>query len=86
MNLSGTLAANGTPPESLDVNAVVGVGPKDGGGLQVKHSHVTISGKVPGLSEDDFRKLVDKAEQTCPISNALRGNLEITTEIVSFEG
>jgi lipoyl-dependent peroxiredoxin len=86
MNLSGTLANNGTPAESLDVNAVVGVGPKDGGGLEVKHSHVTISGKVPGLSEEEFRTLVDKAEQTCPISNALRGNLEITTEITSFEG
>lgn len=86
MNLSGTLAKNGTPAETLDVNATVGVGPKDGGGLEVKHSHVTISGKVPGLSEEDFRKLVDEAERTCPISNALRGNLEITTEITSFEG
>jgi osmotically inducible protein OsmC len=85
MNLSGTLANNGTPPERLDVNAVVGVGPKEGGGLEVKHSHVTINGKVPGLTEEEFVKLAEKAEQTCPISNALRGNIEITTEI-TFEG
>lgn len=85
MNLSGTLANNGTPAERLDVNAVVGVGPKDGGGLEVKHSHVTISGKVPGITEEEFVKLAEQAEQTCPISNALRGNIEITTEI-SFEG
>jgi osmotically inducible protein OsmC len=85
MNLSGTLAKNGTPPERLDVNAVVGVGPKEGGGLEVKHSHVTISGKVPGITEDEFRKLAEQAERTCPISNAIRGNVEITTEI-TFEG
>lgn len=85
MNLSGTLAKNGTPPDRLDVNAVVGVGPKDGGGLEVKHSHVTVSGKVPGITEDEFRKLAEQAEQTCPVSNALRGNLEITMD-VTFEG
>lgn len=85
MNLSGTLAKNGTPAERIDVNAVVGVGPKQGGGLEVKHSHVTMSAKVPGLSEDEFRKLAEQAEQTCPISNAIRGNVEITTEI-TFEG
>ena len=85
MNLSGTLARNGTPPEQLDVNAVVGVGPKQGGGLEVKYSHVTVRGRVPGLSADEFRRLAEEAERTCPISNALRGNLEITMD-VQFEG
>ena len=85
MNLSGTLAKSGTPPERLDVNAVVGVGPKQGGGLEVKHSHVTVSGKVPGLTADEFKRLAEQAEATCPVSNALRGNLEITMD-VQFEG
>jgi lipoyl-dependent peroxiredoxin len=85
MNLSGTLAKNGTPPDRLDVNAVVGVGPKEGGGLQVKHSHVTVKGKVPGLTEQEFRNLAEEAERTCPVSNALRGNIEITMD-VEFEG
>jgi lipoyl-dependent peroxiredoxin len=85
MNLSGTLASNGTPPERLDVNATVGVAPKEGGGLQVTHSHVTVKGKVPGLTADEFKKLAQQAEATCPISNALRGNIEITME-VEFEG
>jgi osmotically inducible protein OsmC len=84
MNLSGTLAKNGTPPDRLDVNAVVGVGPKQGGGLQVKHSHVTVKGKVPGLTEQEFRNLATEAERTCPVSNALRGNIEITMD-VEFE-
>lgn len=85
MNISATLTQNGTPPETLDVNSVVGFGEKEGGGYEVKHSHVTIKGKVPGLTEDEFRKLAEQGEKTCPVSNALRGNIEITTEI-SFEG
>lgn len=85
MNLSGTLAKNGTPPDRLDVNATVGVAPKEGGGLEVTHSHVTVSGKVPGLTADEFRKMAEQAEATCPVSNALRGNIEITME-VNFEG
>ncbi len=48
MNLSGVLAKNGTPAETLDVESTVGVGPKDGGGLEVKHANVVIKGKVPG--------------------------------------
>lgn len=85
MNISATLTQNGTPPEELDVNSTVGFGAKDGGGYEVKHSHVTIRGKVPGLTAEEFTKLAEQGEQTCPVSNALRGNIEITTEI-SFEG
>lgn len=84
MNLSATLTNNGTPPERLDVSSKVGFGPKEGGGFEVKYSHVTMSGKVPGLTEEQFRELATTAEQTCPVSNALRGNIEITTDI-TFE-
>lgn len=85
MNFSGVLTNNGTPPESLTVSSTVGFGPKAGGGFEVKHAHVTITGKVPGMSAEDFKKLAETAEQTCPVSNAIRGNVEITTDI-TFEG
>ena len=85
MNFSGVLTKNGTPPERLDVTSKVGVAPKEGGGLKVTHSHVTITGKVPGVTADQFRQLAEEAERTCPVSNALRGNLEITMD-VQFEG
>ncbi|MGB3330195.1 MAG: OsmC family peroxiredoxin [Thermomicrobiales bacterium] len=80
MNLSGTLTANGTPPESIDAKSVVTVDSKPGGGFQVTSSKLTVSAKVPGLSDEEFQALAKKAEETCPISNALRGNLEITLD------
>lgn len=85
MNLSATLTQNGTPPEKLDVSSTVGFGPKDGGGFEIKYANVKIAGKVPGVTEEEFVKLAEKGEATCPISNAIRGNVDIAKEI-SFEG
>ncbi|MCO5225314.1 MAG: OsmC family protein [Thermomicrobiales bacterium] len=85
MNLSATLTNNGTPPESLTVSSDVGFGPKDGGGFEIKHANVEISGKVPGLTAEQFEALATTAEQTCPISNAIRGNVPMDVKI-TFEG
>ena len=40
-------------------------------------SHLTVEGKIDGISNDDFQKLVSKAEQNCPISKLL--DTEITS-------
>ena len=78
MAFSHTLAQAGTPPERLDVSATVGLGPKPGGGVQVVHSHLTVTGTVPGLDQAGFEAAAKQGEQGCPISNALRNNVEIT--------
>lgn len=85
MNLAATLTHNGTPPDELDVSSKVGFGPKDGGGFEIKHANVTIKGKVPGLSADEFKKLAKQAEETCPVASVLRGNTEMKVDI-QFEG
>lgn len=80
MNLAGTLSANGTPPESIDAKSVVTVESKQGGGFQVTSSKLTVKAKVPGISDEDFQRLAKQAEETCPVSGALRGNLDITLD------
>jgi osmotically inducible protein OsmC len=80
MAFSNVLASAGTPAETLDVTSKVGFGPKPGGGMQVTHSHLTVKGKVPGMTREQFAQLATEAEKGCPISNALRNNLEITVE------
>lgn len=84
MNLAATLAKNGTPADTLTVTSHVEVGPKDGGGLEVKSANVEISGKVHELTEAQFRELATTAEQTCPIANVMRGNVPGEVSI-SFE-
>jgi lipoyl-dependent peroxiredoxin len=78
MALSNTLAGDGTPPERLHVVATVSLDPKQGGGVEVTKSALEVTGTVPGLDQAGFQAAAERGEQACPISNALRGNLQIT--------
>lgn len=79
MQLSHFLAENGTPATSLDAKAKVNVQPAQGGGFEITRSAITLVGTVPGISEDDFKKLAGKAKETCPLSKAL-GAIEVTLD------
>jgi lipoyl-dependent peroxiredoxin len=78
MAFSNTLTTAGHKPEHLYVTATVGFGPKVGGGMEVKSSALNVRGKVPGLDQAGFEALAIEGEKGCPVSNALRGNIEIT--------
>ncbi len=80
MAFSHVLTGNGTPPAKLDVTARVGFDPKVGGGFEVSFSHLTVKGSVPGIDAAKFNELAQAASQGCPISAALKGNVEITAE------
>ena len=80
MAFSNYLATNHTAPESLEVTSTVGFGPKPEGGMKVTHSHLKVVGSVPGMDAATFADAAKKAEGECPVSNALRGNLDITVD------
>ena len=42
-------------------------------------SHLLVSAKVAGLSEEDFQRLAEDAKKNCPVSQALAG-IPITLE------
>ena len=74
MALSNTLAEKDTPPERLEVDAVCTL---DDQQLKITSVNLDVRGAVSGISEEDFENAAREAEQICPVSNALRGNLEI---------
>jgi len=78
MALSYTLSSNGFEVETLDVSCSVTFGPKPEGGMKVQSSALTVVGKVKGLDAAGFAEWAAKGEAGCPVSNALRGNVEIT--------
>jgi osmotically inducible protein OsmC len=75
MAFSNALAGNGTPPESLQVTAAVTFVPGEG----IKGSHLLVSAKVAGITEDEFQRLAADAKANCPVSKALAG-IPITLE------
>jgi lipoyl-dependent peroxiredoxin len=80
MAFSATLGREASPPESLDVRVTVSLNPKEGGGFRVTDSAITVRGSVPGIDQQTFQALAEKAEQGCPISNTLRGNVGISVQ------
>jgi len=80
MSLSGLLARGDNAPESLAVSAEITIVKPQSGGIEITSSALRARGHVPGLDPAAFDRAARDAEQTCPVSNALRGNLEITVE------
>lgn len=74
MALSHTLAQGGNAPENLTVDAVCVL---DDQQLKITTVDLNVQGNVPGMSPDEFANAAREAEQICPVSNALRGNVEI---------
>jgi osmotically inducible protein OsmC len=79
MAFSAGLARAGTPPERLDVSAEVTFD-KVGDGWKVVSSALTVRGRVPGISAEDFVAAAEAARDGCPISGALKGNVALSVE------
>jgi len=77
MAFSHTLATAGHTPERVAVEAVCRLDPLDGGGVAITHIDLTVRGRVAGLDQAEFQRLAEEGERGCPVSNALRGNVEI---------
>lgn len=74
MALSSGLAKAGSPPESLSVRATVTFVP----GTGITASALEVEGLVEGLSEEAFREAAEQAKDNCPVSGALKGNVELS--------
>ena len=79
MALSAGLARAGTPRRRLEVEAVVTFD-KVGDGWKVVSSALTVRGDVPDTDEEAFRAAADDAKDNCPISQALKGNVELSVD------
>lgn len=65
-------------PATTSINSHVGIGPIPAGfGIQV-----TLNVSIPGMDADQARALVDAAHQVCPYSNATRGNIDVTLNVI----
>jgi osmotically inducible protein OsmC len=77
MALSAGLGRAGTPPESLNVSARVTFD-RVGDGFKVVSSALEVRGKVPNIDDAGFQKAAEAAKDGCPISQALKGNVDLS--------
>jgi osmotically inducible protein OsmC len=76
MALSGQLERNGTAPQRVETNAVCTV-EKVGDGFKITTMKLTTRATVPGLDAAKFQELANAAVQGCPVSQALKGNINV---------
>jgi len=76
MALSHTLTQAGHTPEQLTVDATAALD-ADGGGLKVTTVTINVTGRVPGVDATGFQQFARQAKEGCPVSNALKGNVDI---------
>lgn len=76
MALSNELSSRGHPPARLAVQATCAFE----AGKGVTTMALDVTAEVPGADQAGFREGLDAAEQSCPVSNALRGNVDIRVE------
>jgi lipoyl-dependent peroxiredoxin len=69
MALSHALAGADHTPESIDTTADVTFQPGEG----ITGIKLSVNGKVPGLTADQFAQFAEDAKKNCPVSQALTG-------------
>jgi osmotically inducible protein OsmC len=69
MALSNGLTKGGHTPDQLDTTAAVTFQPGEG----ITGIVLTVVGRVPGMTADEFRSAAEDAKANCPVSKALAG-------------
>ena len=76
MALSHGLAESGHAPERLDTSATITFVP----GTGITKAALTVVGSVSGLDEASFERAAEQAKEGCPVSGALKGNVELSLD------
>ena len=79
MALSYGLGNAGSPPERLTVTAEVTFDRTDQG-FKVQSSALTVRGTVPGMDAAKFKEAAEDAKENCPVSQALKGNVQLSVD------
>ncbi len=79
MALANVLAQAGNPAQRLETDATATFDKTDAG-FRMTTMRITIRGQVEGLDEDGFRVAAEDAKENCPVSQALKGNVEVSVD------
>lgn len=84
MALASTLNKKGFHPSSISTRAVCQV-EASAGGHKITQMQLTVVGKVSNLDQETFKKIAEETHNNCPVSNLLKGNIQIHTEAMLLE-
>ena len=81
MALSLILGEAGFTAEQMDTKAEITL-TKDGDGFSITKSHLILTAKIPGITEEKFKELTGMAEKGCPVSKVLKAEISLDASLV----
>ena len=84
MALSAGLEKEGKPATRIMTTASCTID-MVGGGPRITTMRLVVRGKVPGLDQSGFLKAAESARDGCPVSNALKGNVNLELDALLLE-
>jgi len=82
MALSNELGKAGLKPERIATEAAVSL-EKGDTGFSITAVHLTVTAKVPGASQEQFRTVADAAKAGCPVSRVLNAKITMDATLES---
>ena len=79
MALSAGLEKNGTPATRVETTAACTVEPVPGG-FAITTMKLNVQAKVPNIDKMKFDQIAQETKEGCPVSKALKGNVDIQLE------
>ncbi|GAA5131745.1 OsmC family protein [Luteolibacter yonseiensis] len=75
MALALSLDHAGYPPESIATRADLTFDP---GALAITAVHLTLTAKIPGITDEAFQEIAVQAKSGCPVSKVLRADITLS--------
>lgn len=77
MALSLVLGNHQLAPTTIETRAMCSIEAQSTGGFKITHMRLKTRAEVPGIDDAEFQAIAQEAEAACPVSNALRGGVDI---------
>ncbi len=81
MALSLNLGEDNLTAEDIQVKSTVSLEEK-GGGFEITKVHLDVTAKVPGATEEQFRKAAEATKTGCPVSKLLKAEVSMDAKLV----
>ena len=80
MAFAGALGRKGHKPQQIQTRAICSLSPQQPSGFKITKMRLETRGQVEDMDDETFKQIAQEAEQACPVSNALRGSLQIEVD------
>jgi lipoyl-dependent peroxiredoxin len=82
MALSLMLQNEGLKADSIDTTCTITLD-KEGDGFAIKKSHLQLTAKIPGASQDAFERATQAAKEGCPVSKLFDTEITMDAKLVT---